>query len=197
MSWRCSTRISGAFLASLLALAASPASAHHSAAVFDMSKQISVQGTVEKWLWANPHSWLYLRVVKSDGSQEVWGFEAGSTGMLARSGWNAADMKPGDKVTVSASPQRDGQHIALLNQVRLPSGRVLNAGFGARPPGAPGPTGAPGASPPGAPGAPQKAPAGQQGVSASPPGASAGQQGVSASRPGPSANGATPAPLPR
>ena len=74
---------------------------------------------MEKWVWANPHSWLYIRVVKADGSQEVWGFEAGSTGMLARAGWNAADMKPGDKVTVSVAPERNGNHIGLLNEVQL------------------------------------------------------------------------------
>jgi hypothetical protein len=104
--------------------------------VFDMTKHISVQGTVEKWLWANPHSWLYLRVVKADGSQEIWGFESGSTGMLARTGWNAADMKPGDKVTASGSPARDGTHLALLHEVQLADGRVLHDGAGAPPPGA-------------------------------------------------------------
>jgi len=137
-----STRISGLSTALLLAAAAFPASAHHSAAMFDMSKQVAFHGTVEKWLWANPHSWLYVQVEKADGSQEVWGFEAGSTGMLVRGGWNAADMKPGDKVTVIAAPERDGSHIGLLNQVQLATGRVLNAGFGAPPPGA-------GAPPPG------------------------------------------------
>jgi len=151
MNLHCSARVSGLCAALLLAVTAPPASAHHSAAVFDMSKQASFRGTVEKWLWANPHSWLYVRVVKADGSQEVWGFEAGSTGMLARTGWNAADMKPGDKVTVSAAPARDGNHIGLLNEVQLATGRVLKAGFGAPPPGAPGagPAG-PGAPPAGA-----------------------------------------------
>jgi len=132
----------------LLALAAFPASAHHSASVFDMSKQVTLRGTVEKWLWANPHSWLYVRVMKPDGSQEVWGFEAGSTGMLARQGWNAADMKQGDKVTVSAAPERNGNHVGLLNEVHLASGQVLKAGFGAPPPGLAGP-GGPGAPPAG------------------------------------------------
>ncbi len=154
MNVRCSTRISGVSVALLLASVAFPASAHHSAAVFDMSKQISVQGTVEKWVWANPHSWLYIRVVKADGSQEVWGFEAGSTGMLARSGWNAADMKPGDKVTVSGSPERSGNHIGLMNEVQLPSGRVLKAGAGTPPPGLGAPPPGAGAPPPGAAGNP-------------------------------------------
>ena len=114
MSAHCSTRISGVLAALLLALAAIPAWAHHSAAPFDMTKSVSLQGTVEKWVWANPHSWLYIRVVKADGTQEIWGFEAGSTGMLARAGWNAADMKPGDKVTVTGGPraQRQSHRIA-------------------------------------------------------------------------------------
>lgn len=135
MSVHFSTRISGVLAALLLAAAALPASAHHSAAPFDMTKQVSLQGTVEKWVWANPHSWLYIRVVKADGSQEVWGLEAGSTGMLARSGWGAYDMKPGDKVTVMVAPERDGKPIGLLNQVQLATGRVLSAGAGAPPPG--------------------------------------------------------------
>jgi hypothetical protein len=143
MSLHCSTRISGVFAALLLALAAFPASAHHSAAPFDMTKQLPLEGTVAKWVWANPHSWLYIQVAKADGSQEVWGLEAGSTGMLARSGWGAYDMKPGDKVTVTFSPEREGKHIGLLWNVKLPSGRMLTAGAGAPPPGA-------GAPPPGA-----------------------------------------------
>jgi hypothetical protein len=130
----------------LLASATFPASAHHSVAPFDMTKQIFMHGTVEKWQWTNPHAWLYVRVENADGTQEVWGFEAGSTGMLARSGWNAADMKPGDKVTVGASPDRSGSHIGLLNQVELASGRVLKSGFGTPPPGVDGPP--PGAPPP-------------------------------------------------
>ena len=150
MSVNRSTRVSGVSAVLLLALAAIPASAHHSAAPFDMTKSISLEGTVEKWVWANPHSWLYIRVVKPDGSQEVWGFEAGSTGMLARAGWNAADMKPGDKVRVSVAPERTGNHIGLLNQVHLATGRLLSAGAGTPPPGAGGPPPGAGAPPPAA-----------------------------------------------
>ncbi|WP_428312839.1 DUF6152 family protein [Hydrocarboniphaga sp.] len=154
MNTCCSTRISRVFAALLLASVALPVSAHHSAAPFDMTKHLSLVGTVEKWVWANPHSWLYIRVVQADGSQQVWGLEAGSTGMLSRSGWGAYDMKPGDKVTVTVAPERDGKPIGLLNDVHLASGRVLSAGAGAPPPGAlpPGVAPPPGAAapPPGA-----------------------------------------------
>jgi len=144
MNVRCSICIPGVSAGLLLALAVFPASAHHSAAVFDMSKQISVHGTVRKWLWANPHSWLYLDAAKAGAPQDIWGFEAGSTGALARSGWNAADLNPGDQVTVFASPERDGGNIGLLSQVRLASGRVLGSAAGPPPGSSPG-------APPGAP----------------------------------------------
>jgi hypothetical protein len=143
MTVHCSTRASSISVGLLLVLAAIPASAHHSAAPFDLTKSLTLQGTVEKWVWANPHSWLYIRVVKADGSQEVWGLESGSTGMLARAGWNAADMKPGDKVTVKVAPERTGNHIGLLNEVQLANGQVLKGG------GVPPAPGGAGAPPPG------------------------------------------------
>ncbi|NMN04594.1 MULTISPECIES: DUF6152 family protein [unclassified Novosphingobium] len=130
-----------------LALVAAPASAHHSAAPFDMTKKVVVSGTVEKWVWSNPHSWLYLRSVKPDGTQVIWGFEAGSAGMLARSGWNSHDMKAGDKVTVSGFPSRNGKPVGLINEVRLSTGRVLGSGFGAAPGGGLGGPGGPGSAP--------------------------------------------------
>jgi hypothetical protein len=117
----------------LLAWAALPASAHHSPSAFDLSAQVSKTGTVEKWTWTNPHSWLYIRVETADGSQEIWGFEMGSTGGMIRDGWNAADIKPGDKVTVTGVPGRDGAHVALLKKVQLPSGRVLHTQLDKKP----------------------------------------------------------------
>ncbi|MFA9216784.1 MAG: DUF6152 family protein [Sphingomonadaceae bacterium] len=150
MSLHCSTRLSGVLAGLVLAFAALPASAHHSAAPFDMTKQLAMEGTVAKWVWANPHSWLYIQVAKADGTQEVWGLEAGSTGMLARSGWGAYDMKPGDKISVTYSPEREGKHIGLLWNVKLPTGRMLTAGAGAPPPGAGAPPPGAGVPPPGA-----------------------------------------------
>lgn len=130
-------KLSGLLAVSLLA-AAVPAVAHHSAAPFDMTRKVTVSGIVERWVWSNPHSWLYLRVAQPGGKQVIWGFEAGSAGMMARQGWAARDMKPGDRVTVTASPARDGKPVGLIDKVKLASGRVLGGGFGPPPPGAPG-----------------------------------------------------------
>jgi hypothetical protein len=131
--------------ATLLAWAALPVLAHHSPSAFDLTKQVTKTGTVEKWAWTNPHSWLYISVETANGSKEIWGFEMASTGMMIRNGWNAADMKAGDKVTVTGAPERDGARVALVQQIQLPSGRVLRTrgattevppGASAPPPGA-------------------------------------------------------------
>lgn len=138
MSSHRSPRVSGTLAAAAMLLVplAIPASAHHSAAPFDLTRQISLTGTVQRWVWANPHSWLYIRVQKADGTSEVWGLEAGSTNALVRSGWNARDMRPGDVVTIGASPSRNGSRVALLSRVELAGGRVLSSGFGPPPAGA-------------------------------------------------------------
>jgi Family of unknown function (DUF6152) len=123
-----STRISGVLAAALLVTATPQASAHHSAAPFDMTQQITVTGAVEKWMWSNPHSWLYISVKKPDGTKQIWGLEAGSAGMLARHGWSARDMKAGDIVTVTASPARGGKPVGLILAIKLPNGKTLTGG---------------------------------------------------------------------
>lgn len=102
-----------------------PATAHHSSTNFDITKQYIFSGTVRKFLWQNPHVWLYVTVQKADGTSEVWGFEANGPNVLSRNGWNAADLKEGDKVTVYGNPERDGKHNALMAKVLLGNGRVL------------------------------------------------------------------------
>ena len=99
--------------------------AHHSFAKFDSRKLITVKGTVDEWVWRNPHAWIYIIVTKKDGTMERWALECGSPNMMSRWGWNAADLRVGDKITVDALPSRDGQHVAAVRHVFLPNGKVL------------------------------------------------------------------------
>lgn len=95
--------------AALSALCAGTASAHHSFAMFDRAKRITIEGTVKEFQWSNPHSWL--EVVGADVQTKEtkdWSFEIGSTNQLLNRGWVRASMKPGDKVTVLAYPRKDG-----------------------------------------------------------------------------------------
>jgi hypothetical protein len=108
-----------------VALQPTTASAHHSFGKFDMMKLTTLNGTVRDWKWANPHSWLTLTVVKADGSSEEWALVGSSPNMMARWGWNASDIRVGDKLTVDVHAGRDGERIGAIKNVFLPNGKVL------------------------------------------------------------------------
>lgn len=98
---------------------------HHSFALFDTGKLVAISGTVTRWDWINPHSWLYMDVTKADGTTERWAFECSSPNMMIRWGWNAKDVRIGDKVTVDAHVARNGTHVASVKTLFLPGGKVL------------------------------------------------------------------------
>ncbi len=115
-----------AILASVFA--AFPAAAHHSFAMFDTTKQVTVQAVVKQFTWANPHVWLDVVVTDDKGQAQTWGLELLAVGLLYRDGWTADSLKPGDRVTVQLHPMRDGTNGGQLMKVTLPDGRVLNSG---------------------------------------------------------------------
>ena len=111
-----------------LALLAAPilsisASAHHSHAMFDTSKRIAISGTVMKFEFTNPHSWLKV-VNEADG--ELWSFETGAPSQLLRKGVKLSTFPPGMKVTVRAFPLRDGRAGGEAVNVTLADGSVVS-----------------------------------------------------------------------
>ncbi len=95
--------------------------AHHSFAMFDQSRQVTVVGTVKEFQWTNPHA--FIEVV--DASGMVWSVELNSPNNLIRQGWKRQALKTGDKVTVIINPLRDGKPGGLFNAVTLPDGTIL------------------------------------------------------------------------
>ena len=119
-------KLSHLSLAGLAAvLFAVPAAAHHSFAMFDQGKTIEVQGTVKEFQMINPHSWLQVMVTDPQGQTKEWSFEMRAPAGLARAGWNPKTVAPGDKVTVTAHPLRDGTEGGQFLHVVLPSGQKL------------------------------------------------------------------------
>jgi hypothetical protein len=104
----------------LIALAAAPASAHHSFAMFDNQKNLSLDGTVKEFQWTNPHSWIQL-VVKdpATGKDVEWSIEGGSPNGLSRSGWHRTSLKPGDKAVAIIHPLKDGTNGGSLVSVSV------------------------------------------------------------------------------
>jgi hypothetical protein len=117
-------------IAALSAGIVSPLPAHHSFAVYDRSKSVTLTGTVKSFQWTNPHVVIWLLVAPEGGGEpQEWGIETTSPGVLTRSGWSRTSIKTGDKVTVVFYPMHDGSHGGGLNSVTLPSGQKLEASF--------------------------------------------------------------------
>ena len=108
------------------------AQAHHSGAMFDRSRQVTLVGTVKEFSWTNPHSSFSVEVMKPDGSVELWGVEMNSPNNLVREGWTRTTLNPGDKVTAVINPLRDGKPGGVYVGVTLPTGKVLATGAGPR-----------------------------------------------------------------
>jgi hypothetical protein len=92
-----------------LILAGTPLVGHHSFAGFDLSKNITLTGTVKEFQWVNPHSWIQLMVTDAAGASVEWSIEMSAPSSLVRQGWKPKMLKPGDQVTVIAHPLRDGR----------------------------------------------------------------------------------------
>ena len=114
-----------AVLAALIGLPGGPAWAHHSFAMFDHDKIVTLQGTVKEFQWSNPHSWIQLMVKNSGGASEEWSIEGGSPNSLARQGWKASSLKTGDEITLTTHPLKNGSKGGSLMSVTLASGQVL------------------------------------------------------------------------
>jgi hypothetical protein len=103
------------------------AQAHHSFAMFDQEKMISISGTVKEFEWSNPHAWIHLTAVDATTGRPVdWAFEMGSVGQIAAQGWKSDSIKPGDKITVNGHPLRDGSRGGQYRSVTFPDGRTIN-----------------------------------------------------------------------
>lgn len=111
-------------VATALAALAVPVAAHHSFAMFDQAKKVTFKGTVTEFQWTNPHSWIEMDVV--DGAQAGhWSIELNSPNNLTRQGWRRSSLKPGDVVTMTINPLRNGKKGGLFNTVVLPDGKIL------------------------------------------------------------------------
>jgi hypothetical protein len=117
-----------ALVASLLT--APVARAHHSFAMFDRSLEKVATGTVVRWAFNSPHSWLYLNVRNEDGSDTLWSFEGSAPPSLLQRGVTGSTFEPGDTVTISYCPLTDGRPGGGLGWARLADGTFLNPSDG-------------------------------------------------------------------
>jgi len=110
------------------ALLAAPALAHHSFAMFDNTRSVTLHGTVTKFQWTNPHGYLEIDADDGKGGIRHYTLEMTSPNMMSRGGWTSRTIKTGDVVTAYMAPLRDGKAGGLLLEVVLPSGKHMLPG---------------------------------------------------------------------
>lgn len=108
----------------LTTLGAAPALAHHSVANFDFTRSDTVTGTVEYFSFTSPHSFIDLKVAGTDGMERAYKIFTVARVVMTRTGWAAGDLKAGDTVTLTGSPDRKNPEFMYLNRITFASGKV-------------------------------------------------------------------------
>ena len=126
-----------AVLAAGALLASTSAAAHHSAAMFDASKEVTLAGTVKEFQWMSPHCWIQMLVPDAahpEAKPVEWGIEMDNPLGLSRHGWKASSLKAGDHIVVVAHPLRDGSQGGQVVSVTTADGKPIGNGSPAAPP---------------------------------------------------------------
>jgi hypothetical protein len=112
---------------------APPAAAHHSFAMFDNTKIVTIKGTIKEFDWTNPHVTIFVLAGPDDhGGSTLWSVELTSPGNLKRLGWTRSSLSPGDKVEIDLHPLRNGTHGGSFEKAKLvATGQVLTSDFSA------------------------------------------------------------------
>ena len=121
------SRFSGLVIAAL-ALCGAALSAHHSFAVFDMTQEKTITGVVSKFEWTNPHTFIFVDVPNDKGVVESWAIEGMSPNYLGRRGWSKNSVKPGEKITVSVRPLKEGKPGGMFIRAQIGDRTLMPTG---------------------------------------------------------------------
>ena len=111
-------------------LVSAGAAAHHSFTQFDRKTELVTTGTVVRWAFNNPHSWLYVDVPNEDGTTTLWSFEGSGPTHLIERGITGATFEPGDTITLMFCKMIDGRPGGHMGWARLEDGSFINPSDG-------------------------------------------------------------------
>ena len=120
-------------------MAAIPALAHHSFAMFELTKDVTYEGAVVEYRWENPHTHIIVKVdpgAADPSTVGTWDIEGGATNIMGRQGWTRATFKPGDHINAVAHPMKDGVNATsppLMALGGVPCGSAMTVSLGCMP----------------------------------------------------------------
>jgi len=118
------TRFYAAMVLAMLLAGSAPLVAHHSFSAFNTETEKTITGIVNRFEWTNPHTWIWVDV-QDNGKTVTWGVEGMSPNYLSRRGWSKNTFKPGDKVTLTIRPMRDGSPGGMFVRGLLADGKPV------------------------------------------------------------------------
>ena len=110
-----------------LAVTSTPAAPHHSFAMFDMGKEVTVKGTVKKFQWTNPHAYIQLIAKDASGKEVEYSLEMGAPMYLYARGWRPGSLKAGMEVSVTLNPLRNGKPGGVVRDVTTADGKPIGS----------------------------------------------------------------------
>jgi hypothetical protein len=122
---RIGASVTGVMLGIAILFATVPLRAHHGNSSFDIEKKLTMKATVTEWFWANPHCFLKFDAADEKGNVIHWVAETSNPADMTNLGWSKQSFKPGDDVTVTLEPVKNGQPIGRVLQVVLANGQTL------------------------------------------------------------------------
>ena len=102
-----------------------PAFAHHARSGYDLAKTVTLKATVTKVEWTNPHALIYFDVSDTGGRVQNWHAITGGPSRMSRYGWTSETLKPGDQITITGNPTKEGTSEIWLTRILLPDGREV------------------------------------------------------------------------
>ena len=112
----------GSVVAALVLLQSASALAHHSYAMFDFQRDVTLRGTVRQFQWSNPHVFIDML---NESDSTTWSIEMSSPSHLVRNGWKPASLKAGDRITLVIHPLRDGRNGGTYVSATRDDGRPV------------------------------------------------------------------------
>ena len=109
MTVRNNLKLTGVLAAAMALAVSAPAWSHHSHAMFDHDKEVTITGTVAEWVFRNPHVFLYVDVKTDSGDTVKWSVEMSNITNMLKVGFATTTFKAGDKVMVTMHPLTDGR----------------------------------------------------------------------------------------
>jgi len=120
--------LAGFAVALTLVVAAGSMRAHHAGSIYDRESHVTLRGTVTEYVFASPHVQIHFETKDANGKTEKWTALSAPPQRLYRTGWNMNTLKPGDAITVTGSPRKDGSKVLNIRRLEAPHGQVLNEG---------------------------------------------------------------------